>query len=175
MACDESKKEVSGAGWKMLYNRHVVYLPLSLSMACDESKKECAVAPDRFDLIEKETRTLNSALEEIEMMEILIVTYFDDFERLRLRVEIFRILAGQITRFAAMADDGPAIRRRWRHRYPGMLTFDLCSEHIFSSKTLDTDACIQNEIADTSEARAAIYGSAHVRNQGDYVEFDVPK
>nr|GEU38193.1 hypothetical protein [Tanacetum cinerariifolium] len=44
-------------------------------------------------------------------------------------------------------------------------TFDL-SEPYFSSKTLD-DACkgIQNEIADTSEACAAIYGSAHITNQ----------
>nr|GEZ66281.1 hypothetical protein [Tanacetum cinerariifolium] len=45
-------------------------------------------------------------------------------------------------------------------------TFDLPKAY-FSSKTLD-DACkgIQNEITDTSEARAAIYGSAHVTNQG---------
>nr|GEX94306.1 hypothetical protein [Tanacetum cinerariifolium] len=45
-------------------------------------------------------------------------------------------------------------------------TFDL-SEPYFSSKTLD-DACkgIQNEIADTSEACAAINGSAHITNQG---------
>ncbi|GJV40520.1 F-box protein-like protein [Tanacetum coccineum] len=87
---------------------------------------------------------------------------YDDFERLRLRVEIFRILAGQITRFAAMADDGPA-RRRGRQQTDA--TFDLPGAY-FSSKTLD-DACkgIQNEIADTSEARAAIYGSAHVTNQ----------
>ncbi|GKB33701.1 hypothetical protein Tco_0873102 [Tanacetum coccineum] len=61
--------------------------------------------------------------------------------------------------------DGPA-RRRGRKQTDA--TFDLPGAY-FSSKTLD-DACkgmfgIQNEMADTSEARAAIYGSAHVTNQ----------
>nr|GEU71666.1 delta(12)-fatty-acid desaturase FAD2-like [Tanacetum cinerariifolium] len=60
------------------------------------------------------------------------------------------------------------LRRGWRLKMKMKTddTFDL-PEAYFSSKTLN-DACkgIHKEIADTSESRAAIYGSTHLTNQG---------
>ncbi|GJW75790.1 hypothetical protein Tco_0135160 [Tanacetum coccineum] len=67
----------------------------------------------------------------------------------------------------ALKKDGPA-RRRGRQQTDA--TFDLPGAY-FSSKMLMMHVKpvvitgIQNEIAYTSEARAAIYGSAHVTNQ----------